>query len=271
MTRYPTERRGSHAHAVGKLPWDDDTWRSMAGGALPTLSPEWAASWFSAFGMRYGLDATLLHRAGDDPVLPLVRHRRHPWRLELLGVRELHEPMDALGDGDAIEAQLAALAASGESLDLGRVPADSVLVRAVKQAYSGRGAVLVRPAAPAPTLPIDDSWVRPDEHMSTRRRADLRRARRRAEQRGDMTYEVVDGHGGLADRFDEFMATEAAGWKGRAGTALGCQPSMAAFYRTYAHAAARAGELRLSFLRIDGRAVAVQLAVQRAGALWLLK
>jgi CelD/BcsL family acetyltransferase involved in cellulose biosynthesis len=70
---------------------------------------------------------------------------------------------------------------------------------------------------------------------------------------------------------DEAFRVEAAGWKGREGTALAEDSERAAFYRRYAAAACRKGTLRMGFLRIGGRAAAMQLAVTSGGRFWLLK
>ena len=69
----------------------------------------------------------------------------------------------------------------------------------------------------------------------------------------------------------EAFAVEAAGWKGRAGTALACDPVRQAFFRRYADAACRRGMLRIGFLRIGDIPVAMQLGVEWGGRFWLLK
>ncbi len=67
------------------------------------------------------------------------------------------------------------------------------------------------------------------------------------------------------------MTVEERGWKGRAGTALRHADREGAFYRRYCEITARKRSLRIAFLRIDGRAAAMQLAVETADRLWLLK
>jgi CelD/BcsL family acetyltransferase involved in cellulose biosynthesis len=237
------------------------------------MTPEWAAAWSQAYGTTYRLDPSLTERASGEAILPLVRHRRRPWRLEMLSARELGEPMDVLAaDAAAVESLLTDLARQRQSLDLRRVPAESRLVPAVRRAYRGRGAVVVRPSDGSPTMAIDPTWAEPERHMSKRRRQDLRRAARRAEELGTVTYDLGDASGADLDgRLDDFVAVEAGGWKTRAGTALACQPEQRLFFRTYAHEMARQGLLRLSFLRIGGEVAAAQYAVQHADRLWLLK
>ena len=70
---------------------------------------------------------------------------------------------------------------------------------------------------------------------------------------------------------DEALAVEALSWKGTEGTALVRDPSRARFFHRYAGAAAALGILRLVFMRIAGRAVGMQIAVECHGRFWLLK
>jgi CelD/BcsL family acetyltransferase involved in cellulose biosynthesis len=67
------------------------------------------------------------------------------------------------------------------------------------------------------------------------------------------------------------MRIEACSWKGEAGTALVHDEQRAEFFRQYANIACEQGILRLCFLDLGEQAVAMQIAVQSAGALWLLK
>src|SRR5439155_13822651 len=77
---------------------------------------------------------------------------------------------------------------------------------------------------------------------------------------------------GELDRLlDEVFRVEAAGWKGREGTALANDSVRGMFYRRYAAAACRQGILRLCFLRIGDRVAAVQLGVESEGRFWLHK
>lgn len=79
---------------------------------------------------------------------------------------------------------------------------------------------------------------------------------------------TVDNVGPL---LEEAFGVEAAGWKGREGSALSCDVKRGRFFKRYAALAARKGILRLCFLRIGGRAAAMQLAVEWANRFWLLK
>ncbi|HEU4514602.1 MAG TPA: GNAT family N-acetyltransferase [Nocardioidaceae bacterium] len=257
-------------------PWGfrtDQDWRSLSRDAGPTATPHWARAWVDAYGARYDLDSSLLEHKPGEAILPLVRPRRRPWRLELLSARELAEPVDVVAsDTTSVDSLASALAARGENVFLRRVPAGSALVPSLEHAYRRRGTVIVGATSPSPVLPIDETWAEPERHMGKRRRSDLRRARRRAEELGKVEYDLVAPTEAELDGYlDELVAVESHGWKGRASTALAHQAAQQQFFRSYARAAAREGELRLSFLRIDDQVAAAQLAVHRAAALWLLK
>ncbi len=119
---------------------------------------------------------------------------------------------------------------------------------------------------------LDASWLEPETHLNSGRRSDLRRAGRKAEQLGKVTTEILAPDTHDVDRlFDEAVAIEERSWKGEAGTALAHDPQRAAFYRQYAHAASRTGVLRICFLRVAERAIAMQIAVEQGGGFWLLK
>lgn len=218
-----------------------------------------------------------LFTAGDSPAvaasLPLCLVSGLPARWHLPGAAAVFEPGDALCRDPQSAAGLArALASEPCPLDLQRLPASSPLIPALQAAMKGRGWVSVRPATPSPYIPLDASWCEPESRFSSRRRSDFRRAGRRAAERGAVAYEVRAPSPDEFDAvFDEAVAVEGRSWKTPAGTAIACDPAKEAFFRSYFRAAAERGEFRAAFLRIDGQAAAMQLAVEWAGRYWLYK
>jgi CelD/BcsL family acetyltransferase involved in cellulose biosynthesis len=206
-------------------------------------------------------------------IAPLVRKRRGWSRLELLGVGEIQEPMDFLyEDPAALEHLIQRLVHLGLPLLLKRIPAQSPVVQAVSRAYRGRGLVLRRTVAGCPYISLATGWRFPEQHLSTRRRADLQRARRLAEQMGSVSYDVrAPSPRELGPLLESAFDIEAAGWRGRRGTAIRCDPVRGPFYRRYAGLACQEGILRIAFLRIGGKPAAMQLAVEYARRFWLLK
>src|SRR5207247_3695751 len=121
-----------------------------------------------------------------------------------------------------------------------------------------------------PTIALDGQ--EPESRLSSRRRSDLRRARRHAEAMGEVTSEVLaPSPQEVPALLAEAIAIEARSWKARAGTALASDPVRRGFFERYALAAAADGTLRLAFLRIGGQGAAMQIAVECGRRFWLLK
>jgi CelD/BcsL family acetyltransferase involved in cellulose biosynthesis len=212
-------------------------------------------------------------RGQVQAVLPLCRGHGFGARWRMAGAREVFEPADVLyGDSAVVPVLARALARLSRPVALDRVPADSPLVPALRQAMRGRGLLSVRPAVPCPTIALDDSWAQPEMRFNAGRRSDFRRAGRKAAALGMVRYEVLQPDASQFDAlFDEALQVELGSWKREAGTAIASEPAKEAFFRAYFRSAAAKGDLRIAFLRINGRAAAMQLAVEQGGAYWLFK
>jgi CelD/BcsL family acetyltransferase involved in cellulose biosynthesis len=93
--------------------------------------------------------------------------------------------------------------------------------------------------------------------MSAKKRKELRRQNNRLAEEGALAFERVEGAEGIAEWTAEFLALEAAGWKGEAGSALASAPDTAALFTEALAGAAAAGRLERLALRLDGRAIAM--------------
>jgi len=210
---------------------------------------------------------------GPEAMLALCRSRGLFARWRMPGAREVFEPGDAVCR-DLLGSQRLAgrLAGALRAVELARVPADSALIPALRSAMKGRGLVSVRPATPSPTIALGPEWEEPENRFSSRRRSDFRRAERRAGEFGEVSYETLAPSPTAFDAlFDEAVAVEAKSWKRAAGTAIACDPAKEAFFRAYLRSACARGQGRIAFMRIDGKVMAMQLAVEWAGRYWLFK
>ncbi len=239
----------------------------------PVLHHDWVRICAEVFGLE---DAFEILVAGSPPFLaiaPLYRSKKGGQRLELIGVSELYEVSDFLySDESTIDALAAALADSRLPVLLKRIPAESSVPTALRNAYRRRGFVICRPTIGYPWIPLDKSWETPEQHLNSGRRSDLRRARRIAEGMGPLSVEIISPDTACLDSLlREAYEVEAAGWKAREGSALERDAPRGEFYRRYAAAACKKGILRLCFLRIGGRAAAMQLAAVSDNRFWLLK
>lgn len=202
--------------------------------------------------------------------LPTPRHSR--WALP--GTLETGEPADLPWQDEASALALAQeLASQPWPLDMPRVPLGSPSLAALHKAFRGRGWLHLQAAGGSPFIALDPSWSQPESHFNAGRQSDFRRAHRRAQAAGYVHFEVLAPSPGA--ELDQLIAqayeVESHSWKGSGGTALAHDKLLGPFYRGLSHAAAQEGLLRLCFMRIDGRAVAMQLAMQFERRFWLMK
>jgi CelD/BcsL family acetyltransferase involved in cellulose biosynthesis len=204
---------------------------------------------------------------------PLIMRGRPLNRMECLGVDELYEPTDFPHlNPESLTSLVNALVKLRRPLLLRRILADSPVLTALRTEFKSRGLLITRPATGYPWIPLDESWKTPEEKLSASRRSSCRRARRKAHSLGPIDYEVLSPTPDkLTPLLEESFRLEAAGWKGRTGSALLSDSNRRQFYEKYASMASAKGILRLCFMRIGGTGAATQIAVESGGRFWLLK
>jgi CelD/BcsL family acetyltransferase involved in cellulose biosynthesis len=251
------------------------SWRRLESCAsLPMQSHDFASA----------LAATLLPNAHVEvffvrekdevaAVLPLCREPRRFARWTVIGAHKVCEPDDALCRGPEAARHLArTLISDGRALEMDRIPSGSELIPALRQALRGRGWMSVRPATPTPTIKLDDRWKDPASRFNSGRRSDFRRAARRAAEFGEVSFEISSpGPDAFDALFDEAIAVEMRSWKREAGTAIAADRAKEDCFRRYFRSACERGTFRIAFMRIDGRAVAMQMALETLDRYWLFK
>jgi CelD/BcsL family acetyltransferase involved in cellulose biosynthesis len=110
-----------------------------------------------------------------------------------------------------------------------------------------------------------------EKALSSSSRKKLRQHRRRLGEKGVLTSGVICEPEQIRDALEDFMRIEAAGWKGRQGTALLCDPRNAAFIRKSMPAMAERGRASIHALYLDGKPVSMQLVVRAGGAAFTWK
>ena len=108
-------------------------------------------------------------------------------------------------------------------------------------------------------------------HPHKGRLKDLRRRRRRLEEAGTLRVERASGGAALERALEDFLALEAAGWKGEAGTALRSRPQTERFARALFRPDGGPVSVQADLLRLDGRTIAASLALVCGGTATLLK
>ncbi len=258
--------RGRSLDGIEALKSAEHLWDALAGDSSP---PTQHFIWVVALAEAYAHAGRLrLITAGQqhapNALALLVERPGLAGRLEALEARQVFEPSDFVyAEPGAARALAESLLEHGRAVWLPRVPAESPLPAALQAAYRGRGLVRIVPTCGCPYIDLEPSWREPERQFNAGRRSDFRRALRHAERLGKVSFEVSAPDAvELAALLDEAWAVEAAGWKGAKGSALARNARLGHFFRRYALAAARKGILRLCFMRIDGRAAAMQIATE---------
>jgi hypothetical protein len=107
--------------------------------------------------------------------------------------------------------------------------------------------------------------------LGRNRRKGMRRLRARLEEAGALEHVAVMDGEALPSAVEAFLALEASGWKGRAGTALAARADTAAFARRLFGGADGPVRARADLLTLDGRPIAASLALVCGGTAHLLK
>ncbi|MEC9341468.1 MAG: GNAT family N-acetyltransferase, partial [Pseudomonadota bacterium] len=97
--------------------------------------------------------------------------------------------------------------------------------------------------------------------VSRRRRHDLQRRERRLTEQGNVAVSHCADAGDALEYADHFLALEAAGWKGSAGTALTHHSVNSLYFRRLCHEAAVRGALRATKITLDDRPVAIIISL----------
>lgn len=123
----------------------------------------------------------------------------------------------------------------------------------------------------SPYIPLPQTFEELSARLQSKFKANVRRRRKKLEEKGQVTLEKVEGGVALDARLEEGFHLEAGGWKGERGTAMAQSKSTRGFYTELARTASHLGALSLYYLRVDGRAVAFHYGLTFGGRYLLLK
>jgi CelD/BcsL family acetyltransferase involved in cellulose biosynthesis len=152
------------------------------------------------------------------------------------------------------------------------VPSSGPDAGALRDAAAGaRRRLVVRTLERCPVVDTRAEWTAYEAGLRGHFRRELRRRLRGLGEVGRPEFEIRTGPDDVDALLDEGFAVEAAAWKGERGTAIASREATERFYRSIAHWTAANGWLRLAFLRLDGRAIAFDFALEASGVHSLLK
>jgi CelD/BcsL family acetyltransferase involved in cellulose biosynthesis len=267
VARVPGRIRSEGSVGAVAADWDDLVDRL---GAPPWSRPGWVAAWLASFGKRKPEILTL--RRGDR-VEGLVSVQERYGVVQ--GIPGTHTPgFFLLGGDSSARAELAgALLSRRPRLLVFRcLPQTAGGLDELRQAAQSHGYVCrLRPTLRSPFVATDGRWQDFERSLNKKKLSELRRRRRRLEERGEVVLDVHDGTSRLPELLTEGWEVEAAGWKGERGTAVNSRPETRAFFDRIAKFGVDKGLLRLAFLRLNGHPLAFDFCLEEAGVHYSLK
>jgi CelD/BcsL family acetyltransferase involved in cellulose biosynthesis len=110
-----------------------------------------------------------------------------------------------------------------------------------------------------------------DQAMAHKKRKELRRQRKRLADTGALTSTTITDPAEVPAAVADFLALEASGWKGRAGTAAERSGDVRRFVVDAVTALAADGKASIARLAFDGRAIATIVTLRSGDAAWCWK
>lgn len=110
-----------------------------------------------------------------------------------------------------------------------------------------------------------------DRAFGKKKLKELARQRRRLGDHGPVAFSVASGRDDIGAAINEFLALEAAGWKGRSGTAAVQQADIRAFLHGAARALARTGNALVVRLTVGHKLVAGGILLVNGDTAWFWK
>jgi CelD/BcsL family acetyltransferase involved in cellulose biosynthesis len=252
----------------------EPAWAAASRGTgVPFLQPEWTV----AAAAAWGPGALVLHVVLDGDEVAAVAPMR---RVRSSAGTRLTTLWDVTGEPTMFfhrdEAALAALAAglvSGRRpLSLPRLDSDGPELEALRSTLRGRGMTMLNSPGQVGFAPYADHWHDFEMQLSTSSRSWLRRKVKKLATSGPVTVDALSpGPDEVGACLERLMKVEAAGWKGRAGTAIAQDPWLQRFLTDYTALAAARNDVRFYFLNVGDQAVAAHLYVEQGRRLWQLK
>jgi len=251
---------------------------TRTGHDAPFYSHAFLRCWLDAFAKEKPVRCIVVRDArGLRAALVLVERRDGFYGLPatiLAGAANVHSARFDLvahaDDSPALQAIWSALSElDWDVLELPDVPPREGALGAARElvelAKAARRTTGLWESMQTPYIPLEVSKDALMERLTAKFRSNLRRRRKKLAEQGEISFERFTGGPELDAKLEEGFALEAAGWKGREGTAISSDAATRAFYGALAHASADSKSLSLFFLRAGGRAVAFYFALTHAG------
>ncbi len=238
----------------------------------PFYQPEWFAAYVRAY-LPPGKLLLLAARTGEklSAVLPLRVERTSVSGIKVRRLRGAYRPYTSRFDLVRRDGPLGDLAVNAlwaflkelpdwDVLEFPDVPPGGALEDLLRLAEADGFPTGRVPSMNSPYISLSGWDGREDYFLrqtNARFASTLRRRKRKLTERGPVT--LRSSTEADPDLLRRFFDLEAAGWKGRQGSAIGSDERHRQFYEEVARGAARFGHLHLNFLEHDGKTIAAHI------------
>ena len=282
----PTSPRVEVARALSDLDSHRDAWNSLAARSpqqLPMLSHAGTSTylekalppgsrWACFFAYRGPRLAAVL------PVVTLQATRFGIGALALRTPRDDHTKngdllFSSADDVDTVSAVLSAVTREFPNalyLEINRFAAGSLLLTAL-ESRALAGPHTWEADSFGSYLPVPRDFAEYRNSLSKNFRSNLNKATNKIARLRDVEFRFTNGRTTSQQDFTEFLAVEASGWKGEAGSAIVKSPRLIEFYATLVRRLGEAGWLEWQFMTGDGCTLAANLAIRMPTSLIIWK
>ena len=261
--------------------WNDAVERAQI--PHPFLRHEWIRTWWDSFGGSRQLFVLVVRDEGRImAIAPLMRETALAYglpvrRLTLLANDHTPRTDFVIADkpDDAYRAIWSALLRDSDQWDvlqLTQLLRTSTTVAVMSQFATAEGLPIgVWKSSDSPYLELAGTWDSYWASLSSKFRSNVRNRLSRLKQIGEPALEVLADRADIAAACDDAWRLEASGWKDQEGTSIGSDAAVRSFYTLLAERAAACGWLRLVFLTVGGRRIAVSYGAIYDDRLFLFK
>ena len=261
--------------------WNDTVNRARV--PHPFLRHEWIRTWWDSFGTNHRLHI-LVARDGERiiAIAPLMREAATAYGVPVRRIALLandHTPRTdfiiADRPEDAYRAIWKALLEHVDEWDvlqLTQLPTTSTTLDVMSTLAAAEGlATGTWHSSDSPYVELAGTWDEYWGSLSSKFRANIRNRLSRLTQIGEPALEVLADKTAIQGACDDAWRLEASGWKQDAGTSICSDPAVHRFYTLLTERATEREWLRLLFLTVGGRRIAVSYGACYDGRLFLFK
>jgi len=261
--------------------WNDAVERAQV--PHPFLRHEWIRTWWDAFGADKHLHIIVVREEGRiTGIAPLMRESVTMYGLPVRRLAPLandHTPrIEFIIAGDAGETYRAIANSLREEMErwdvlqLTQLPKTSKTMTAMLQFAAAHGLPIgTWKSSDSPYLELEGTWESYWASRSAKFRSNIRNRLTRLQHIGEPRLEVLTDKTAIAAALTDAWRLEVSGWKDQEGTSITANAAVQRFYTLLVDRAADHGWLRLHFLAVGDRRIAVSYSAMYDGRLFLIK